>query len=132
MLKGMFARSRSSDPPSGTQELIDRDIKTKGEYYFADALNLMMESGAKFKTERADVWLDCGKPDAVLETNRYLLSHGQDNSGKQTATPPNRQSVHRKTPTSRATNWWVGRRVESNAIRGGSKRDGRVSWKRLL
>jgi glucose-1-phosphate thymidylyltransferase len=62
------------------QELIDRDIKTKGEYYFADALNLMMESGAKFKTERADVWLDCGKPDAVLETNRYLLSHGQDNS----------------------------------------------------
>ena len=62
------------------QELIDRDIKTKGEYYFADALNLMMEKGAKFKTERAEVWLDCGKPDAVLQTNRYLLSHGQDNS----------------------------------------------------
>ena len=62
------------------QELIDRDIKTKGEYYFADALNLMIENGAKFKTERAEVWLDCGKPDAVLQTNRYLLSHGQDNS----------------------------------------------------
>lgn len=62
------------------QELIDRDIKTKGEYYFADALNLMIDHGAKFKTERAEVWLDCGKPDAVLETNRYLLSHGQDNS----------------------------------------------------
>jgi glucose-1-phosphate thymidylyltransferase len=61
-------------------ELIDKDIKTKGEYYFADALNLMIDNGAKFKTERAEVWLDCGKPDAVLETNRYLLSHGQDNS----------------------------------------------------
>ncbi len=63
------------------QALVDRGIKTKGEYYFADALNLMIEDGAKFRTERADVWLDCGKPDAVLETNRYLLGHGRDNSG---------------------------------------------------
>ena len=62
------------------QALVDRGIKTKGEYYFADALNLMIEDGAKFRTERADVWLDCGKPDAVLETNRYLLGHGCDNS----------------------------------------------------
>jgi len=26
------------------------------------------------------VWNDCGKPDAVLETNRYLLDHGHDNA----------------------------------------------------
>lgn len=64
------------------QALVDRDIKTKGEYYFADALNLMIDDGAKFRTERADVWLDCGKPDAVLETNRYLLGHGRDNSAE--------------------------------------------------
>jgi glucose-1-phosphate thymidylyltransferase len=62
------------------QELVDRDIKLKGEYYFADALNLMISQGTKLRTERAEVWLDCGKPDAVLETNRYLLSHGSDNS----------------------------------------------------
>lgn len=62
------------------QALVDRGIKTKGEYYFADALNLMIDEGAKFRTERAEVWLDCGKPDAVLETNRYLLAHGRDNS----------------------------------------------------
>jgi glucose-1-phosphate thymidylyltransferase len=62
------------------QELLDRDIKTKGEYYLADALNLMIERGAKLRTERVEVWLDCGKPDAVLDTNRYLLAHGMDNS----------------------------------------------------
>jgi glucose-1-phosphate thymidylyltransferase len=62
------------------KELVDRDIKTKGEYYLADALNLMIEKGLKLRTIRADVWLDCGKPDAVLETNRYLLAHGRDNS----------------------------------------------------
>ena len=27
-----------------------------------------------------DVWLDAGKPETVLETNRYLLQHGHDNS----------------------------------------------------
>ena len=62
------------------QELVDRNIQTRGEYYLADALNLMIEQGARFRTERADVWLDCGKPDAVLETNRWLLAHGRDNS----------------------------------------------------
>jgi glucose-1-phosphate thymidylyltransferase len=27
-----------------------------------------------------DVWNDCGKPDALLDTNRYLLEHSRDNS----------------------------------------------------
>jgi glucose-1-phosphate thymidylyltransferase len=64
------------------RELVARNIQTRGEYYLADALNLMMERGARFRTIRADVWLDCGKPDAVLETNRWLLAHGRDNSAE--------------------------------------------------
>ena len=79
-LIGAYFVKDASKLMAACQELIDRDIKTKGEYYFADALNLMIDSGTKFRTERAEVWLDCGKPDAVLETNRYLLAHGQDNS----------------------------------------------------
>ena len=62
--------------------LVERNIQTRGEYYLADALNLMIEDGARFRTIRADVWLDCGKPDAVLETNRWLLAHGRDNSAE--------------------------------------------------
>jgi glucose-1-phosphate thymidylyltransferase len=62
------------------QALIDKNITTKGEYYLADALNVMIEGGARFRIIRADVWLDCGKPDAVLETNRWLLANGRDNS----------------------------------------------------
>ena len=61
-------------------ELIRRDIKTKDEYFLADAFNLMIEHGAKLRSQAVDVWLDCGKPDTVLATNRYLLEHGQDNS----------------------------------------------------
>lgn len=55
-------------------ELLRRDIKTKGEYYLADALQLMIDGGARFISVTVDVWEDCGKPEAVLQTNRYLLA----------------------------------------------------------
>jgi glucose-1-phosphate thymidylyltransferase len=57
-------------------ELIRRDIKTKGEYFLADALQLMIDHGSKFEARTVDVWEDCGKPETVLHTNRYLLEHG--------------------------------------------------------
>jgi len=45
-----------------------------------DAINIMISKGAKMRVQPVDVWLDAGKPDALLETNRYLLEHGRDNS----------------------------------------------------
>ncbi len=62
-------------------ELIARDIKTKGEYFLADALQVMIDNGARFRAAPVDVWEDCGKPETVLHTNRYLLerSGGQVN-----------------------------------------------------
>jgi len=60
-------------------EQIHRDIRLKEEYFLADAINLMLENGAKFRTETTEVWLDAGIPEALLETNRYLLDHGRGN-----------------------------------------------------
>jgi len=57
-------------------ELIRKDIKTKGEYFLADAFQLMIDKGAKFVARAVEVWEDCGKPETVLHTNRYLLEHG--------------------------------------------------------
>lgn len=54
---------------------------TKDEFFLADAFAIMIEEGAKFKTQPVTVWLDTGKPETVLETNRYLLENGRDNSG---------------------------------------------------
>lgn len=62
------------------QELMARNIQTKGEFYLADAFQLMIDQGAYFKAEVVDVWEDCGKPETVLHTNRYLLDRGHDNS----------------------------------------------------
>ncbi|HEY4689698.1 MAG TPA: sugar phosphate nucleotidyltransferase [Anaerolineae bacterium] len=63
-------------------ELMERDIQTKGEYFLTDANNLLLEEGARFVTRAVDVWLDTGKPETVLETNRYLLGNGNDNSAQ--------------------------------------------------
>lgn len=60
--------------------VMEKQIMLKGEYFLADAMTLLIESGAKFRTQEVSVWLDAGTPDAVLETNRYLLDHGKDNT----------------------------------------------------
>lgn len=63
------------------EEQIDQDIKLKGEYFLADAINIMLdEHQMKMRTEKVNVWLDAGTPEALLETNRYLLNNGHDNS----------------------------------------------------
>ncbi|MFO7942877.1 MAG: sugar phosphate nucleotidyltransferase [Anaerolineales bacterium] len=63
------------------EEQIEKDIKLRGEYFLADAINIMLdEYDLKMRTEKVSVWLDAGTPEALLETNRYLLNHGHDNS----------------------------------------------------
>lgn len=65
------------------EEQIRRDIKLKNEYFLADAINIMLENeNLKMRPEKVDVWLDAGTPEAVLETNQYLLEGGHDNSSE--------------------------------------------------
>ncbi len=62
------------------EELMSRGIRTRGEYFLTDALNISLEYGQRLRVREVNVWVDCGTPEAVLETNRYLLAHGHDNS----------------------------------------------------
>lgn len=62
------------------EELMDRNLQTKGEFYLADAYSVMIEQGARFRVREVSVWEDCGTPKDVLHTNRFLLEHGRDNS----------------------------------------------------
>jgi glucose-1-phosphate thymidylyltransferase len=65
---------------SAIDELIEQDIQTKGEYFLADALQLLVDRGLRFDASTVQVWEDCGTPAAVLHTNRYLLEHGHGNA----------------------------------------------------
>jgi glucose-1-phosphate thymidylyltransferase len=71
------------------EEQFRRDVTLKGEFFLADAINIMLERGARMLTQQVDVWLDAGLPEALLETNRYLLEHGHDNSAQSAARLPN-------------------------------------------
>lgn len=64
----------------GIEQVIARDQQIGGEFYLADALQAMIEAGARFRVSNTQVWADCGTVDALLDTNRFLLTngHGQD------------------------------------------------------
>jgi glucose-1-phosphate thymidylyltransferase len=65
---------------SAIEEQMKRRNSLKGEYFLADAINIMIERGMKMRIQAIDVWLDLGTIETILETNRYLLGHGKDNS----------------------------------------------------
>ncbi len=66
---------------SAIDEQMERKILLKKEFFLADAINIMLESGLKMRVEHVQAWHDCGTPSALLDTNRYLLENGHDNSG---------------------------------------------------
>jgi glucose-1-phosphate thymidylyltransferase len=55
------------------QDTIEAGDVVKGEYYLPAVFMRMIGDGFKFRAPEIDAWLDCGKPETVLETNRYLL-----------------------------------------------------------
>ncbi len=77
---GFYYFAQAENLISAIKEQMDRGDMLKGEFFLADAVNIMLEHGARMTTHRVDVWLDAGTADAVLETNRYLLNNNHDNS----------------------------------------------------
>lgn len=59
-----------------------KQVRLKGEYFLADAVNILLRQGLKMRVQPVEVWQDCGKPESLLETNRFLLDHGRDNSSQ--------------------------------------------------
>ncbi len=71
---------------AAVREIIERNITTNNEYQITDALQLMIGRGTEFATFAIDEWFDCGKPEAMLETNRKLLKNAP-------STPPIEGSI---------------------------------------
>ena len=58
---------------SAISTLMEKNIRTKGEYQLTDALQLLIDRGQTMETFAVDGWYDCGKPETLLDTNRQLL-----------------------------------------------------------
>ncbi len=81
-LAGFYYFEKAEDLISAIEKQMEQGDQLGGEFYLADAINIMLEEGLKMRVETVQVWKDCGKPDALLETNRYLLDNGRDNTAE--------------------------------------------------
>lgn len=73
---GVYYVREGAELTAAIEHLLSHDMQTKGEYYLADAFQIMIDGGARIISQPVSVWEDCGKPETVLQTNRYLLEHG--------------------------------------------------------
>ena len=55
------------------EDQMQRGIMLKGEYFLTDTISLMIEGGAKVRTQEIGTWLDTGTIEATLATNKLLL-----------------------------------------------------------
>mgnify|MGYP000986541431 FL=1 len=80
VIVGFYYFREGQELISAIDEQIRNDVSLKNEFYIADAINIMIQRGANFRTEETKLWLDTGVPETVLSSNQYFLSHGNDNS----------------------------------------------------
>lgn len=57
-----------------------RGVMLKNEYFMTDAISIMIEGGAKVRTESIGTWLDTGTIEATLDTNKVLLEKNKEAS----------------------------------------------------
>ena len=76
---GMYYIKDSAAMLSAIEAQLNEDRQTKGEFYLADAFQIMVDRGTQFQVAEVDDWLDAGTSQALLETNRLLLDRGRDN-----------------------------------------------------
>ncbi|MEI7810923.1 MAG: sugar phosphate nucleotidyltransferase [Ignavibacteria bacterium] len=72
-LVGLYYISDSDILIRSLNELVEKDIRTKGELQLTDALQIMIDMGEEITTFPVDGWYDCGKPETLLSTNRFIL-----------------------------------------------------------
>ncbi len=78
-LVGLYYISNSKLLKSCLNELIEKNIRTNDEYQLTDALQLMIDKGEVITTFPVEGWYDCGKPETLLSTNNFLLTHSGTN-----------------------------------------------------
>ena len=60
------------------EDMINKNIRTRGEFQLTDALQEMVNRDFKLKTFPVSSWYDCGHPESLLETNQVLLDEKKD------------------------------------------------------
>jgi glucose-1-phosphate thymidylyltransferase len=70
---GIYYFKDGNNLKENLEYLIENDMKYKGEYQLTTALEIMKDSGLKFRTATIDEWLDCGNKESVVHANQRML-----------------------------------------------------------
>lgn len=78
---GIYYFKKGEDLKNEIQYIIENNILEYGEYQLTKALQNMKLKGKVFLPTKIHSWMDCGNKDAVVSTNKDILSYAQ---GKET------------------------------------------------
>jgi glucose-1-phosphate thymidylyltransferase len=70
---GIYYVRHMLDLYTAIEEQMRRGLSLKNEYFIADAIQLMIDAGARVIPMPVTEWEDCGNAETLLGTNRYLL-----------------------------------------------------------
>ncbi len=71
---GIYYVRSMPDLYDAIEDQMARGISLKNEYFIADAIQIMIDRGAKVVSMPVTAWEDCGNVPNLLSTNRFLLA----------------------------------------------------------
>ncbi len=72
-LVGVYKIKESEEMFQCLENNIRQGLRSHGEYSLTDALECMIQMGAKFQSFKVENWFDCGRKETLLESNAILL-----------------------------------------------------------
>ncbi len=70
---GCYYLKSSEQLLAAIDEQMQKGIMLKNEYFLTDSISIMIQNGAKVRTQKISTWLDTGTIEATLDTNKILL-----------------------------------------------------------
>jgi glucose-1-phosphate thymidylyltransferase len=92
-LAGAYIFEEAAALFTALDEVVTKDIKTRGEYQLTDAMQMMSEGGCEFKSFVIDKWYDCGRPEMLLRVNHRLLEDLPPTNHVDTGTAPEQSAI---------------------------------------
>jgi glucose-1-phosphate thymidylyltransferase len=79
---GCYYLKSSEQLLAAIDEQMQKGIMLKNEYFLTDSISIMIQNGAKVRTQKISSWLDTGTIEATLDTNKILLEKMGSQVGK--------------------------------------------------
>lgn len=79
---GVYVIQRPAPFRTALERLVEEHAPVNGEYWLADALQLMIDGGERLQTFPVQHWYDCGTPESLLRANHALLEDAPAQAGR--------------------------------------------------